>query len=68
MYYLYVQYLYQTERNAGLDSTPIGDYVWPKSLAGYMATNSCTFHGSAAYPNIYMAGFTIEKIGRTSGK
>jgi len=53
-------------RNAGLDSTPIGDCVWPKSLAGYMATNSCTFHGSASYPNIYMAGFSIEKIGRTS--
>ena len=33
-----------------------------------MATNSCTFHGSASYPNIYMAGFTIEKIGRSSSE
>jgi len=31
-----------------------------------MVTNSCTFEGSAAYPNIYFAGFAIEKIGKTS--
>ena len=34
---------------------------------GYMVTNSCTFHGSASYPNIYMAGFSIDKIGNSSG-
>ena len=32
----------------------------------YMATNSCTLHGSASYPHIYMAGFSVERIGRTS--
>ena len=49
-------------RNVGLDTSS------PDSPRGFMATNSCTFHGSASYPNIYMAGFTIEKMGRTSGK
>ena len=34
---------------------------------GYMVTNSCTFHGSASYPNIYMAGFSIDTIGNSSG-
>ena len=47
-------------RNVGLDTSS------PDSPRGFMATNSCTFHGSAAYPYIYMAGFAVEKTGRTS--
>lgn len=48
-------------RNLGLDirSTAV-------SARGYMATNSCTFYGSAAYPHVYMAGFIVEKVGNTS--
>ena len=49
-------------RNLGLDirSTAI-------SPRGYMATNSCTFYGSAVYPQVYMAGFSVESIGKSSG-
>ena len=50
-------------RNLGLDIRSTA--VAPR---GYMATNSCTFHGSAAYPNVYMAGFSVEKVGNTSGR
>ena len=49
-------------RNLGLDirSTAI-------SPRGYMATNSCTFYGSAVFPQVYMAGFSVEKVGKSSG-
>ena len=48
-------------RNVGLDTRS------GSSPRGYMVTNSCTFHGSAAYPNVYMAGFAVDKVGTTSG-
>lgn len=38
----------------------------PGGPRGYMVTNSCTFFGSATYPNVYMAGFSIEKVGNSS--
>ena len=49
-------------RNVGLDirSTAL-------SPRGYMATNSCTFYGSAVYPQVYMAGFSVENVGKSSG-
>jgi hypothetical protein len=31
-----------------------------------MVTNSCTFAGSAAYPDVYMAGLGVAKLGRSS--
>eukprot|EP00088_Acartia_fossae_P032704 TRINITY_DN3345_c0_g1_i8.p1 TRINITY_DN3345_c0_g1~~TRINITY_DN3345_c0_g1_i8.p1 ORF type:complete len:201 (+),score=24.89 TRINITY_DN3345_c0_g1_i8:24-626(+) len=47
-------------RHIGLDiyssSTPLG----------YMITGNCTFLGSARYPEVYMAGLGIHKIGKTS--
>lgn len=36
------------------------------SPRGYMVTNSCTFAGSAAYPDVYMAGLGVAKLGRSS--
>ena len=33
-----------------------------------MVTNSCTFHGSAAYPDVYMAGLSVAKLGNSSVK
>jgi len=33
---------------------------------GYMVTNSCTFSGSARYPEVYMAGLAISKLGNSS--
>lgn len=33
---------------------------------GYMVTNSCTFQGSAAYPEVYLAGLAVSKLGTTS--
>jgi len=33
---------------------------------GYMVTNSCTFQGSAAYPEVYLAGLAVSKLGNTS--
>jgi len=47
-------------RNLGLD---ILSTTTPR---GYMVTNSCTFYGSAAYPNVYMAGLAVSKLGNTS--
>ena len=31
-----------------------------------MVVNSCTFVGSASYPNVYMAGLCIKKLGTSS--
>merc|ERR1712034_242839 len=47
-------------RNLGLDT------LSTTTPRGYMVTNSCTFHGSAAYPNVYMAGLCVAKLGTTS--
>ena len=33
---------------------------------GYMITGNCTFLGSAKYPDIYLVGLGIHKIGNTS--
>lgn len=47
-------------RNLGLDT------LSTTTPRGYMVTNSCTFHGSAAYPDVYMAGLCVAKLGTTS--
>lgn len=47
-------------RNLGLDITST------KTQRGYMVTNSCTFYGSAVYPEVYMAGLSVAKIGNSS--
>lgn len=31
-----------------------------------MVTNSCAFTAPAAYPNVYMAGLTVESLGNSS--
>jgi len=49
-------------RNLGLDT------LSATTPRGYMVTNSCTFHGSAAYPDIYMAGLCVAKLGTSSVK
>lgn len=49
-------------RNLGLDISSIA--ISPR---GYMATNSCSFYGSAVYPQVYMAGFSVENVGKSSG-
>ena len=36
------------------------------NIIGYMITGNCTFLGSARYPEVYMAGLGINKIGKTS--
>eukprot|EP00092_Neocalanus_flemingeri_P039180 GFUD01042643.1.p1 GENE.GFUD01042643.1~~GFUD01042643.1.p1 ORF type:complete len:241 (-),score=48.25 GFUD01042643.1:89-811(-) len=47
-------------RNLGLDT------LSTTTPRGYMVTNSCTFHGSAAYPDVYMAGLCVAKLGNSS--
>jgi len=49
-------------RNLGLDT------LSTTTPRGYMVTNSCTFHGSAAYPDVYMAGLSVAKLGNSSVK
>lgn len=49
-------------RNLGLDT------LSTTTPRGYMVTNSCTFHGSAAYPDVYMAGLCVAKLGNSSVK
>jgi len=49
-------------RNLGLDT------LSTSTPRGYMVTNSCTFHGSAAYPDVYMAGLCVAKLGNSSVK
>jgi len=49
-------------RNLGLDT------LSTTTPRGYMVTNSCTFHGSAAYPDVYMAGLRVAKLGNSSVK
>ena len=33
---------------------------------GFMVTNKCEFFGSAQYPQIYLIGMKVPKIGKTS--
>ncbi|XP_023349679.1 uncharacterized protein LOC111718335 isoform X2 [Eurytemora carolleeae] len=47
-------------RHVGLD---LESAVLPR---GYMVTNSCTFLGSARYPEVYLAGLGVSKLGNTS--
>jgi len=47
-------------RNLGLDT------LSTTTPRGYMVTNSCTFHGSAAYPDVYMAGLSVARLGNSS--
>jgi len=47
-------------RNLGLD------ILSTTTSRGYMITNGCTFHGPAAFPNIYLAGLCVSKLGTSS--
>lgn len=49
-------------RRLGLDTNSSST---PK---GYMVTNSCSFKGSCKYPDVYLAGLAVSKIGTTSVK
>merc|ERR1719354_569280 len=42
------------------------DVASSESPIGYMLKGNCTFLGSAKYPDIYLAGLGIQKIGNTS--
>jgi len=47
-------------RHAGMD--PLSS----KTPKGYMVTNSCSFKGSCRYPESYLAGLGVSKLGNSS--
>lgn len=41
-------------------------HLSPDAPQVFMVTNSATFHGSAKYPEVYLAGLAVSKIGSSS--